>query len=259
MEKIEDIFVLLSGEKKSLKPEHAYKAGEEGLLRAFYFFRWLNKKDYKTLDDVVEAFNKNKIPEQQLEHFGSALVMIDHYETDDRVKKALVFINDAYKEKTGKEVLYNQKDKRIERRVLKNIYQIFTDSLDRLRNRTVDLKKSNTTVWVMLVIILAVNIALVATGAYYNLLMSVIPGLMIESQIMSKYGVAVLAGILFIVPSLLMLVMSRHKLSEQAAKGGEYPEAIARLEEDAKKFRSILEEMKINLGQNGTETDKPQS
>ena len=259
MEKIEDIFVLLSGEKKSLKPEHAYKAGEEGLLRAFYFFRWLNKKDYKTLDDVVEAFNKNKIPEQQLEHYGSALVMIDHYETDERVKKALVSINDKYKEKTGKDVLYNQKDKRIERRVLKNIYQVFTDSLDRLKNRTVDLKKSNTTIWVVLVVVLAANIALVATGVYYNMLMSVIPGLMINSQIMSKYGVAVLAGILFIVPALLILIMSRHKLSEQAAKGGEYPEAIARLEEEAKKFRSILEEMKINLGQNASEADKQQS
>lgn len=253
MEKIEDIFVLLSGEKKSLKPEHAYKAGEEGLLRAFYFFRWLNKKDYKTLDDVVEAFNKNKIPEQQLEHYGSALVMIDHYETDDKVKKALVYINDAYKGKTGKEILYNQKDKRIERRVLKNIYQVFTDSIDRLKNRTVDLKKSNTTVWVLLVIVLAVNIALVASGMYYNLLMTIIPGLMIESQIMSKYGVAVLAGILFIIPALLILVTSRHKLSEQAAKGGEYPEAIAKLEEEAGKFRGILEEMKINIAQKEAE------
>ncbi len=258
MEKIEDIFLLLSGEKKSLKPEHAYKAGEEGLLRAFYFFRWLNKKDYKTLDDVVEAFNKNKIPEQQLEHYGSALVMIDHYDTDDRVKKALIYLNDAYKGKTGKEILYNQKDKRIERRVLKNIYQVFTDSLDRLKNRTVDLKKSNTTVWVMLVIVLAVNVALVATGVYFNVLNSIIPDLMKNSQIMSKYGVAVLAGILFIIPALLILIMSRHKLSEQAAKGNEYPEAIARLEEEANKFKNILEGMKINLGSNGAEANKPQ-
>ena len=249
MKKIEDLFKLLSQEKKLLKPDHAYKPAEEGLLRAFYFFRWLNKKDYGNLDRVVEAFAKNKVPEQQIEHYGCALVMIDYYETEKEVKEALLYINDQFKEKTGSDILFKIKDKRVERRVLKNVYKIFNEARDTLANRTQSLKKSSISVWVFLFVFLAINIILVGTGVYYNFLMKIVPSLMADSKIMEKYGVAVLAGILFIIPALIIILVSRYKLTEQVSRGNEYPELILKLNEGLDEFKQKLEAMKINVDQ----------
>jgi len=250
MYKIDELHKILSQEKKDLKPDHAYKTAEEGLLRAFYFFRWLNKKEYKDADKVVEAFLKNKIPEQQIEHYGCALLMIDCYQTDENIKRALRYINGKYKEKSGKDVIDGIEDKKTRRRILKNMYQVFLESVENLKGRQKDLKFSNLTVWISILILLATSVILVANGLYMKFLLVVLPQLAFKDTtiiFLDKYGVAIMAGIIFIIPSLIILLISRHKLIEYSLKGKIYPGETVQMEMQLNEFKKKLEEEKTKI------------
>lgn len=251
MHKISDLHKLLSKENKDLKPDHKYKTAEEGLLRAYYFFRWLDKKGYEDTEAVIADLLKNKIPEQQLEHYCSALVMIDCYETDEQVKGALVFINEQYKKQQGADVLDSIKDARVERRLLKNIYGIYKDAVDRLKNRTVELKSTASTVWTTLGIVLAINLVLIFTNVYSAILNKIIPAsVMSSTPVLSSYGGMILGAIFFIIPAIIILNSSKHKLGEHTAKGSSYPEEIMKMEEKLAAFKSKLDEKKIKIDDN---------
>ncbi|MCE1248760.1 MAG: hypothetical protein LWY06_19135 [Firmicutes bacterium] len=248
MHKISDLHKLLSKENKDLKPDHKYKTAEEGLLRAYYFFRWLDKKEYETTDSVVEAIVKNKLPEQQLEHYCSALVMIDCYETDDQVKKALIYINDEFKKQQGADVLDAIKDARIERRLLKNIYGIYKDSVDRLKNRTVELKSTASSVWKTVAAILVIDLVLIFANVYTNILKAAIPAsVMSANPFIGAYGGMILGALLFIIPCVFILSSSKHKLSEHSSKGSSYPEEILKMEQKLIEFKKKLDDKKIKV------------
>jgi hypothetical protein len=89
--------------------------------------------------------------------------MIDCYETHDDVKAALNYINDEYKKQQGADVIDSIKDNRIERRLLKNIYGIYKEAVDRLKNRTVELKSTSSKVWTTLAVVLVINLVLVSS------------------------------------------------------------------------------------------------
>ncbi|MCD4784057.1 MAG: hypothetical protein K8T10_09565 [Candidatus Eremiobacteraeota bacterium] len=247
MYKVEELFMVLSKEKKDLKPNHAYKPAEEGLLKAMFFFRWLNKKDYKNTDKVVEAFVKNKIPEQQLEHYGCALNMIDNYETEEEVKKAIVYINEEYKKKTGKEILDSIPEPKIRRRVMKNVYIAYKESLDRLKNRARALKSFITILWVAIAILLFTNVALVLTGIYHVLLIKIIPGVLSGNEFLLQYGGNILGALLFIIPSLIIIFVFRHRINEFSKKSSVYPEFISLMENNLNEFKMKLKELNVNV------------
>lgn len=247
MHKIEDIFEILSTENKNLKPDHKYKVAEEGLLRAFYFFRWINKKEFKDLDKVVDAFKRNKIPDQQIEHYGCALVMMDSYDTDSRVKDALDYINRQYKKDKGGDILETIEDPRVERRVLKNIYSVYNDSVENLKKRTSDLKSSNRNFWIILSFILGINLALLLTGLYNKILLGAIPQVLRDNPMLASIGPYALAGILFLVATLIIFFAMRYKIGEHVSNGENYLQEIERLERKVKKFQETLTGKKIKV------------
>lgn len=247
MYKVEELFRVLSKEKKDLQPDHVYKPAEEGILKAMYFFRWLNKKDYKNTDKVVEAFIKNKIPEQQMEHYGCALNMIDNYETEEEVKKAIIYINEKYKKKTGKEILDSIPEAKIQRRVMKNIYNTYRESLDRLKNRASALKSFMTILWVVIAILLIANVSLVLTGVYHVLLVKMIPGVLTGNEFLLKYGENILGALLFIIPSLIIIFVFRRRIDEYSKQNSVYPEFISRMESKLNEFKKKLDELNVNV------------
>jgi len=247
MYKVEELFRILSREKKYLKSGHAYKPGEEGLLRAMYFFRWLNKKDYKNTDKVVEAFIKNKIPEKQIEHYGCALRMMDNYETEEEVKNAIIHINEKYKKKTGKEILESIPEAKIQRRVLKNIYNTYNESLERLKKRSKALKSFMSILCVFIAILFVVNVGMVLTGVYHGLLISIIPEVLEGNNFLLKYGGNILGAILFILPSLIILYVFRFRIKEYSEQSGDYPRIIEQMENNLNKFKDKLAELNVNV------------
>lgn len=247
MYKIEELHKLLSAESKALKEKYSYKVGEEGLLRAYYFFRWADKKEYADLDKLVDAFSRNKVPEQQIEHFGCAFIMMDSYETDPKIKEALKYINEEFKKKKGVDVLDALEDAKLEKRILKNIYNIYRDSLDKLKKRMIDLKSSLMSLWIIIACIFIANIALAFTGVYSRVVDTFMPQLMKTNPIVYAYGAHILAGLVFIVLSLLSLIIMRRKVSEYASKSKVYPQEITSLEWRIKKFKEYLEGKKIKV------------
>jgi hypothetical protein len=245
MYKVEEIFKILSQEKKGLKPEYAYKTAEEGLLRAMYFFRWCNKKGLDTTDRIVESFAKKKIPEQQVEHFGSALVMIDHYETEPIVKDAIREIEEEVRKKTGSPAMEQVESQKLEKRVYKNVYKSFEESIENLKKRTVYLKKTSRNTWIFIWVLLAVNFVLAFLGTYQQLLNTYLPATVEGNPILQQYGGNIIAVIVFLLPAFIVIFVNRHKLSEHSLRGKEYPEEINRMENTLASFRSTLEEKKV--------------
>jgi len=242
-----EIFSLLSKEKKDLKPDHKYKTCEEGLMKALHFFRWCKKTEVKDADKVVELFIKKKIPEQQVEHFGAALVMIEHYDTHDIIKSALKYINDQVIEKTGKPILDSIEPPRVERRILKNIYTSLEEAVERLKTRSISLKKSYKGFWLTILTFFILNVSLVGLGIYNKLILHFVPEAYAGKTLLGHYGGLIVAAVLFFIPSLLVLFLNRHKLSEHNAKGSDYPEEIQKMEETLEAFAKKLAEKKINV------------
>lgn len=240
MQDVDGIFKALSVENKALKPGYAYKTGQEGLLRAFYFFRWCNKNGFETLDKVVEQFIKKKIPEQQVEHFAVAMVMIDQYDTDPEVKDAIRGIDAEITSRSGGvsliEALGNSK---AERRILKNTLTTYREALDGLKKRAVSVKNGFIFIWVAIALLLAADAFLAATGKYGLILAKAAPSL--------AGGVSIVAAIIFIAPAALILFFNRHILSEQVRCGGVYPKDVLALEKGIRDFEEKLREKKINL------------
>jgi hypothetical protein len=245
MYKVEEIFRILSQEKKELRPEYAYKTAEEGLLRAMYFFRWCNKKELDNTDRIVEAFAKKKIPEQQVEHFGSALIMIDHYETEPLVKDAIREIEEKVREKTGKSTLEQVESQKIERRTYKNVYLTFAESIENLKKRVINLRKTFINSWVIVAVLLVINVVLSITTVYQRFLNNYLPGVIAGNPMLEQTGGNILAFFLFLFPSFLILFFNRHKMAEYSERGKKYPEEIRKMEETLDSFRSTLEEKNI--------------
>jgi hypothetical protein len=241
MHDVETIFKTLSMENKSLKPGYAYKTGQEGLLRAFYFFRWCNKNGIDTADKVIEQFVKKKVPEQQTEHFGAALMMIDQYESDPSVKEYLIYIEENVKVRSGgKGVLEIIEPQKAERRVLKNVVTTFREAVESLKKRSQGIRGSSKAVWIIIGILLVVNLTLAFTNVYQHILDQAIPKLLKGSLFLRRFGGEVLAGILILFPSLAILFVNRHKLSEHSRKGGEYPQEIRKMEKALAEFEETL-------------------
>lgn len=249
MYKIADLHKLLSQEKKILKPDHAYKPAEEGLLRAYYFFRWLDKKEFKSTNSVVEAFIKDKIPEQQLEHFGTALAMADSYETHEEVKQALLQISDEFRKRTGGDILESIKDTKVKRRVWKNIYTTYESALDRLKNRTEDIKATSRLSWMLIAVVLIADFILLTADAFMTLLLKTVPELMAQNQILKDFGEIIVAIAVFLILSLIILLITGRKIIEFRVKGKQYFEQIPKMEELVDNLRIKMEEQGI---QNGT-------
>lgn len=246
MKNVEEIFKILSREKKTLKPEHAYKSAEEGILRAMYFFRWCNKKNIKNPDKIVDMFVKGTVPEKQTEHYATALVMIDHYDTDPEVKDVIRYINEKVKEKTGKEVIENIEEGKVQRRILKNIYSTFHSSVCRLKKRAEKLRKSFLWFWVSAAVLLVLNVALSITGIYQQAVNSIFPPDS-ASLFIQKYGGFIVAVVLFVMPLLLLGYFNRHKLSEHGKKSSDYPEEIREMEETLSRFKQKIQEKNVNV------------
>jgi uncharacterized membrane protein len=245
MYKVEEIFKILSQEKKELKPEYAYKTAEEGLLRAMYFFRWCNKKGLDNTDRIVESFTKKKIPDQQVEHFGSALVMMEHYETEPVVKDALREIDENVRQKTGKPAIEQVESEKLERRVYKNVYKTFEESIENLKNRIVYLRKTSRNTWIFIGVLLVINTVLAVLGTYQRLINAYFPGMVEGSPVIQEFGGSILALLIFLIPSFIVLIVNRHKLAEQSLRGKEYPEEIKKMETTLSEFRNTLEEKKV--------------
>lgn len=239
MYKVEEIFKILSLENKALKSPRVYKVGKEGILRAFYFFRWCNKKDFETLDDVVEAISKGKIPEQPMEHFLTAIVFYSHMETNPKVMKALEYVKDNVEKRTGKAITDNFPSPKIERRTLKNIHKVLLDSLDNLKDRakSVSLGTRNTYIIAVILVILGV---LGFCGLYFTDLLKI--NLPMEN---SKVIVSVAFLVLMIVVAGVVFVKNQWKIKEYKEKSAKYESEIGKLEETLQNFQEMLEKKKI--------------
>ncbi|MFP4498011.1 MAG: hypothetical protein ACLFQV_07340 [Vulcanimicrobiota bacterium] len=247
MKNTEEIFKILSQEKKDLKPSHKYKTAQEALLSARHFFRWARKNDLKTLDQIVEAFEKKKVPEAQLQHFGTAYLMHELYDTDEEVIESLKYINGKFEEKNGKKILENIEPPKVERRVLKNIASTWQDAIDHLETRTEMLEKTSNWMWIAIVALLIINLGLVYLGHYEILLLMVAPELYAEVELLGNLGPYFVAILFFIIPSFVLVYINRHKIKEHSRKANEYPQEIQEMMESFKEFKKYMEEKNIQV------------
>lgn len=249
MLKTEEIFKQLSEENKALKPDYAYKAGQQGLLRAFYFFRWCNKNNLGTIDKIVEQFIKGNMPEQQAEHYGSALVLIDHYDTSKEVKDAILYIEkQVYEQTRGQGPLDIIKPSKVQRRVLKNIYKTLEASIGNLKNRTDKLGKTSTGVWITLAVLLLGNVLLAVFGIYSNVMKAMFPSIMSGQGFMPSFGGYVTGLVVFVILSAVLLYFNRHRLVEQVTKSSDYPQEVKKMKKTLNQFEMLLKEKNIRVG-----------
>jgi hypothetical protein len=247
----QEIFSILSEESKSLKSAGSFKSGQEGLLKAFYFFRWCNKSEYLTTEKIADGFARGKIPEQQAEHYGTALVMIDNYETDPRVKEALREIDRLTAVRDGgKGVLDRLEPAKVERRVLKNIHANLSESIQAVKGREAMLKKTAAATWAGAAAILIISLGLLFSGTYQNLITSLLhppAGTFWASQ-----GALAVAAALFALPVLALFLVNRGKIAEHMQKAGNYPQDAKKMEETLSAFSKRLADKKIPIS---TETE----
>ena len=240
MYKTEEIFKLLSSENKALKDDNAYKSGQEGLLRAFYFFRWCNKSDVPDTNVAAAMFAGGKIPEEIAEHYCTALVMIDNYHTAEPVKDALREVDRLTREKSDdKGVLEVLHPAKVQRRILKKVHKSFGEAIEALNSRMTMLSTTARNVRVIMAVLLIVNAALAITGVYGRLLGSVFPGAPNPGYLA--------AGVLFVVPALAILFFNRHKLLEFKKEGPGYPGLLETMKKGFEEFGRFLSDKKINV------------
>ncbi len=238
MYKTQDIFKLLSSENKALKDDYAYKCGQEGLLRAFYFFRWCNKSEVADTRAAAKRFASGKVPEEIAEHYCTALVMIDHYQTDEEIKNAIKEIDQLTRDQLkDKGVLESLTPEKVKRRILKNVQKSYALGVETLEKRMSMLSSTTRNVLVAMALLLLINLALALTGVYERYL-----GFIFSGAPNPGYLVA---GVLFIVPVFLLLLVKRRQLMEHKTHGPRYPQALKAMKKGLEDFTGYLSEKKI--------------